>query len=292
MRRTVIMSIVLFFCISITSGIAQNSDEFHLDETYTVDPGGTIHLSSDDAEVRIIGSDRDDVRVVVRYELEVKGITFGDSNEFEMIVEEQNGNLRIREKERDFGNTAMIGYSREEYTIEIETPRDVNLQLEGDDEEYEIMGIGGSIDLTADDSDARLTVITGDDFSFRLDDGSVEMTGGSGRLRVQTDDGKFQIWEGNFSEIDADSDDSDIEITTSLSDGGDYRFDLDDGDLRLNITGGGGEFDIRHDGTDVSIGRQFEVIEEDDDFILYRLGGGNARVIIRADDGDIGLRVY
>ena len=137
MLRTVITSLLIYFFISIATGFAQDSDEFHLDETYTIDPGATIHLNSDDAEVRIIGSERNDVRVVVHYQLEVRGITFGDSNEFEMIVEEQDGNLRIREMERDFGSSGMIGFSSEEYTIEIETPRDVNLQLVGNDEEHD-----------------------------------------------------------------------------------------------------------------------------------------------------------
>lgn len=288
----ILLTIILFSIPVLFSPVHAQTDEFNLDQTYSIDSGGTINLQSDDAEVRIIGTDRDDVRLVVHYKLTVRGITFGRSNEFEIIVEEQNGNLTIREKDRDFGSSGIIGFSSEEYTIDIHTPRSVNLDLEGDDEEYDITGIDGFIHLAADDSDARISDITGDDFSFSLDDGELEMNGGSGRLRVQVDDGDIQIDDSDFSEMDVDSDDSDIEITTSLSNDGHYRFDLDDADLTLNITGGGGEFDIRHDDSDISSSREFENIRDDDDHSVYRLMGGNARITIRSDDGDINLWVF
>lgn len=291
MLKTILITLVLTFGYLISTANAQ-TDEFELDKTYSIDSGGTINLESDDADVRIIGSDRNDVRVVVHYKLTVRGITFGRSNEFEMIVEERNGNLNIREKERDFGTSGIIGVSNEEYTIEIETPRDVNLDIDGDDEEYQIMGIDGFIHLAADDSGAQISDVNGDDFSFSLDDGELVLDGGNGRLRIQADDGDIEIHNGNFSEIDVDSDDSDIEITSGLYDDGTYRFDLDDADFTFNITEGGGEFDIRHDGTDISTSREFENIRDDDEHSVYRLAGGSASVIIRSDDGDISLRVF
>ncbi|NBC03398.1 MAG: DUF4097 family beta strand repeat protein [Bacteroidetes bacterium] len=288
--------ITLTFIISMTLAVAnlfsQSTDEFFLDQTYAIDFEGTIHLQSDDAEVQIIGSDREDVRVNVNYELTVRGITFGESNDFEMIVEEDDGNMTIREKDRDFGASGMIGVSSEEYTIEIEAPRDVNLDIEGDDEKYEIAGIDGFIHLHADDSDAQISDVNGEDYSFSLDDGSLEMDGGNGQLKIDTDDGDIQIRNGSFAFIEASSDDSDIEITTPLFDDGDYRFDLDDADLMLNVVAGGGEIDIRHDDSDISTSPQFESIRHEDERSIYRLQGGTASVNIRSDDGDINLRVY
>lgn len=290
MLRILITSCFFFLPGLFLTSTAQ-SDEFNLDETYSIDFGGTISLQSDDAEVQIIGSDRDDVRVIVHYELKVQGITFGEFNEFEMIVEEDGGNLTIREKDRDFGPSGIIGISSEEYTIEIEAPRDVNLDIKGDDDEYEIVGLDGFIHLEADDSDAQISDINGDDYSFSLDDGSLEMDGGNGHLEIKADDGQIRINNGNFTDIRADSDDSDIEITTSLFDDGQYQLDLDDADLTLNITGGGGEFDIRHDGSDISTSRQFESARDVENHAIYLLSGGDAKIIIRSDDGDINLRV-
>jgi len=290
MTRTLLILIVFSISAFCFSAHAQ-TDEFNLDQTYPIDPGGTINLQSSDADVKIIGSDREDVRVIVHYKLTVTGFAFGESNKFEMIVSEDGGNLAIQEKGRDFGPSGMIGVSNKIYTIEIEAPSGVNLDIQGDDEEYEIAGFAGFISLNADDSDIQISDVSGTDYSFSFDDGNLGMEGGNGRLKIDTDDGDISVWNGNFSAINVISDDSDIEITTSLFDNGDYEFDLDDGDLTLNIIGGGGKFDIRHDDADIEFSRQYEQVRYEEDSATLNLMGGSARVTIRSDDGDINLKV-
>lgn len=270
---------------------AQKNDEFTLDETYAVAGDGTISLQSDDANVTITGSDRQDVRVVVNYRRKVKGLSFGDYEGFEMIVEEDNGNLNIYEKERDNETRFIVGSSREEYEITIEAPRGVSLNLEGDDETYRISTVDGAISIEADDSDLELKECDGDSFSLEMDDGEILMDGGNGSLKLSLDDGDARILNGNFSDIQYEADDGDLDITTMLSDGGNYRFDLDDGDLVLNIAGGGGEFDISHDDADISTSSEYEEVMADEDRSIYRLPLGNAKISIKTDDGDIVLRV-
>lgn len=283
-----LLPFLLFLTLPLT---AQSTDEFNLDKVYSIDEGGTISLNSDDAEVTIEGSDRNDVRIKVYYKLKVKGLSIGKNEEFEMIVEEQNGNLNIYEKERDFGNKVVFGSTNEEYRITIEAPRSVNLDLEGDDEDYRISSIDGSLNIKADDSQVDLNDCRGDEFFVELDDGDLNMDGGKGELRLDIDDGDARILNGDFSNIQIDTDDSELDITTRLADNGNYRFDLDDGDLRLNIAGGGGEFDIRHDNADISASSEFERKMEDDDRYVFTLPGGDATISISTDDGDITLRV-
>lgn len=288
LRKWYLLSFVLLFPLL---GNAQSTDEFNLDETYEIDPNGTISLQSDDADVTITGSDRSDVRVVVNYKREVRGFTIGDGDRFEMIVEQRGGDLAIYEKERDNGTRISVGSVKEDYEIRIEAPRSVSLKLEGDDETYRISSIDGALRLDADDTDIELTDCNGDDFSFSLDDGSLSMDQGKGRLQLDLDDGDVRILNGDFREIEAESDDSEIEITTRLDDQGSYTFDFDDGDLRLNIAGGGGDFDIHHDNADISADREFEEVMDDDDRSIYRLLNGNAKISIDTDDGNIELRV-
>ncbi|MGK7370724.1 MAG: DUF4097 family beta strand repeat-containing protein [Candidatus Halalkalibacterium sp. M3_1C_030] len=270
---------------------AQTTDEFNLDKVYSIEDSGTISLNSDDANVTIKGSDRNDVRVKIHYKLSVKGLAIGENEEFEMIVEERNGNLNIYEKERDFGNKVVFGSTDEEYRITIEAPRGVSLDLSGDDEDYRISSIDGSISVEADDSGIELNDCNGDEFNIKLDDGELYMDSGKGSLRVNIDDGDVRILNGDFSSIEVETDDSELDITTRLADNGDYTFDLDDGDLRLNIAGGGGEFEIRHDNADISASSEFEQTMDDDDRSQYSLPGGNATVSISTDDGDIILSV-
>lgn len=281
-------SVLLFLSFD---AIAQKNDEFNLDETYPIAEKGTINLQSDDANVTITGSDRQDVRVVVNYRMRVKGMSFGNWEKFEMIVEENNGNLNIYEKERENGVKVILGSSREEYQITIEAPRGVSMNLKGDDDSYRVSSIDGALTIDADDSDIALNDCKGDTFSIKLDDGELMMDGGNGSLQLDLDDGDARILNGNFSDIQIDTDDGDLDITTELAEKGDYRFDMDDGDLVLNIAGGGGEFDIRHDDADISTSSEYEEVMSDDDRSIFRLPLGNAKISIQTDDGDIVLRV-
>lgn len=281
----------LILCVSALAAPAQSTDEFHMDETYAIGSGGTIDLQSDDAQVRIVGSNRSDVRVKVDYELEIKGFRLGSGDHFQMIVEERGGNLRIREKPREFQSRGVFGSMREEYTILIEAPRNVSLRIEGDDETYEISGIDGRLDLDADDTEITIRDCGGDFFAFDMDDGSLDMDEGRGELRLRLDDGDFEIGRGNFTSVRVEADDADMSITTALADNGRYRFDMDDSELNFTIAGGGGTFEVRHDNGNISAGGPFERIMHDDHISRYRLQGGSARVEIETDDGRIRFRV-
>ncbi len=283
-----VCSVLLFLSFD---AIAQKTDEFNLDQIYAIDSNGTINLQSDDANVTVTGTDRQDVRVVVKYRMRVRGLSFGNNDGFEMIVEEENGNLNIFEKKRENGTKVIVGSSREEYSITIEAPRGVSLNLEGDDDSYRVSSIDGAINIEADDSDVELTDCNGDVFTVNLDDGEFLMDGGNGSLQLDIDDGDARILNGNFNDVQIVFDDGDLDLTTALSDGGNYRFDMDDGDLVLNIAGGGGEFDIRHDNADISTSSEYEEVMRDEDRSIYRLPLGRANISIKVDDADIVLRV-
>ena len=267
--------------------VAQDpNSEFHLDETYTPDVDGRIHLSTDDADIFIIGTRRNDVHVKIDRVLETRGVSWG-SKRFEVDVEVRGGNLYI--EDRESGSVGMVGYYKEEYVIRIEAPRSMALSIRGDDDDYEISGIDGAIKMDIDDGDAELEDCKGSDFRFDVDDGDIFLKGGRGSLVVQADDGDIHISDAAFDDIDAGIDDGDLYIETALSDAGGYRFRIEDGSLDLVVLRGGGTFDIRHDDGSVRYDSSFELIEEDDDFTSLRLAGGNASV--RATGDDLGIRL-
>lgn len=279
---------IVFFLLVGMSAKAQDS-EYNLDETYQVDQDGTVYLDSNDAEVTIEASDRSDVHVVVYRNVDVDGWELKSAEEFKMNIENRGGDLHIKEADRD-GTRLLFGNVDEEYRITLEVPRSIALDIQGDDDSYEITGVGSAVRINADDSEVELDGATGDSFEFDLDDGSIRMDQGKGQLKLNMDDGELYVRKADFSEIDADFDDGEMDITTSLSDQGFYLFDMDDGDIELNVAGGGGEFDISHDDPNVNVGSNFEVISEDEDRSVYRLPGGDAKIEIDTDDGDIELR--
>lgn len=288
MKFSVSVITTLLFLFGVFSVEAQNN-EYNLDQNYGIAADGTVFLDSDDAEVKIIGSDRFDVHVNVYHRVDVEGFEWGSDGEFKMNVKQRDGDLYIEEAKRN--NSAFrIGSIDREYRISIEIPRRVSIDVKGDDGTYEIADVGGAIYMVADDSDISIKNATGEDFSFKIDDSAIRMDKGQGKLSVSLDDGEFRVDNGRFSEIDVSGDDSNLYFATGLSDAGQYYFGIDDSDLELDILNGGGSIDIAHDDTDINTTGEFSKISDEEERTVYNMKGGSASVEIESDDGDIVLR--
>ena len=275
-------------CLSATFAFAQSSktDDYHLDKEFKMSPTGTLSLSSADAKVTIVGSARTTAHVKIDKEVQTKGIVFSN-REFEVEVTERDGNLSVQEKSS--GSVAMMGYHYEKYTILIELPEGASITVRGDDGDYNIKHVNGSIDMSVDDGDISISNCAGNQFRFQMDDGDLIMEGGSGSLDIDGDDADVEIKNSNFENIVADIDDGDLIIETSLTNSGNYRIDSQDGLVSLAITQGGGQFNIRHDDGHVTSLGKFEIMEESEDFTRLKLAAGSAQVNIRADDARVKL---
>lgn len=284
-----ILTAVLLLAMSATFAQDGKFDlkDFHLDKEYRLAKNGTIDLSSSDAKVFITGSARSNVHVKIDRVITVKG--WSNISDFSVEVTETEGNLRIRENQQ--GTNVSVGYYREEYKIEIEAPENANLTIRGDDGDYFIKNVNGSIMMSVDDADAELTGCKGGKFSFRFDDGDLRMDQGRGFLELDADDADVEIYNAQFASVEADVDDGDMIIETSLSDNGTYNLQSQDGLISLRVTGGGGEFDIHHDDGSVSTQGNYKMLMESDDRTKVSLPGGNAKVAVRADDARVKLTV-
>jgi len=283
-RKLIILSV--FACLPLSQVVSQGK-EYKLDKTYEISPTGTIELTSDDANVYITGSDRKDVRVKVYYRVNTKGITFGEKD-FEMEVTKDHGNLIL--KEHSYGSTGVFfGSVSEEYEITIYAPMGVSLDIRGDDDDYVIKSINGSITLDADDGDVDIRNCNGNHFEFSLDDGDLEMDSGGGFLYVKGDDADFIFRNGKFNEVNATLDDGDLLLETSLAENGDYTFRVDDGTIDMRVMDGGGDFEINHDDGRVLASDDFKRIKESESITILKLSNGNARVRIRTNDGRVRL---
>lgn len=283
------MKHILFSALLLVTvcAFAQDKD-FHLDKEYAIAKNGTIDLSSSDAEVIITGTSRSSTaHVKIDRSVVIKG-WFKGSEDFRVDIDTENGNLKIREHQSSM-NVGVIGYYDEKYKIEIEAPEGISLVIRGDDGDYFIKNIDGAISMNFDDGDAQLTGCDGSDFRFRLDDGDLKMDKGKGSLDVVADDADIEVLDAAFTSINARLDDGDFLMHTSLSNGGDYSIDSQDGLVLLDILGGGGEFSIRHDDSRVDAQGNFKALEESESFTKLSLGQGSAKVNVRADDASIRL---
>jgi hypothetical protein len=271
----------------ISVAFAQEEDgEFHLDQQYKMNKSGVIDLSSSDAKVFITGSVRATAHVKIDRKVTTKGWASGPGK-FSVEVEEVDGGLKIREKQE--ATEISFGYYNEEYRIELEVPEGVGLKVRGDDGDYFIKNINGAISLRLDDADAELTDCKGSQFGFFIDDGDIRMDQGKGSLDINGDDTDVTIYSGQFNEIKADIDDGDLIIETSLTNTGKYELNLQDGFVSLNITSGGGEFDIQHDDASISMQGGFSTVSESETQTKLKLSNGTAKVLVRADDARVKL---
>jgi hypothetical protein len=282
MKNVLFAALMLTF---ITVAFAQDG-EFHLNKEYQIDKNGTIDIGSSDAKVFITGSDRTTAKVKIDRKVVSQGWNSG-SNEFKVLVEESDGNLKIRESQT--GPTASVGYFHEEYKIEIEAPAGINLLVKGDDGDYFVKNINGSISMSLDDADAELTDCKGKDFNFRFDDGDLRMDRGAGNIQIDADDADVEIYKASFTNVDVEVDDGDLILETSLADNGAYLINSQDGSISMRITAGGGSFDLRHDDASVSFQGDFKTLEEGEDHTRLSLHDGKANVRVRADDATIKL---
>ncbi len=261
--------------------------DFHLDKEFIMESAGVIHLSASDAKVFIVGSSRKTAHVKIDREVTTKGWVFGEEK-FSVGVTEQSGDLLIKEKS---GSThvGMVGYYNETYKISIEAPVGASLVIKGDDGDYFIKAINGSIELDLDDADVELAGCLGNNFKIRLDDGDLRMDTGRGTLEVDADDADIVIKSAAFEKIMADVDDGDFVIETSLSDTGDYYINGQDGLIAMTVLGGGGKFDIRHDDARVVAEGDFTTVEKSEDRTRLTLANGSAKVNIHSDDARVRL---
>lgn len=278
--------ILLSACISLGQLYAQTGRDYHLDKEFPVSLGGKLTLRSSDANVVITGSNRTTAHVKIDRVVTVRGWVVTSHDDFSVDIVETNGNLAIRE--RATGTVGMlVGSYSETYSIVLEIPLGMSLDLVGDDGHYQIKRVHGAIELDVDDADVELAGCQGTYFSFRLDDGDLIMDQGAGQLFVDGDDADFRIREARFSSMDVRLDDGDFEVSTALADNGHYTINLQDGRVALTITGGGGRIAVSHDDADVSAQGSFQTLQESEEHTELKTGTGTADVRIRADDARI-----
>lgn len=261
--------------------------EFHLDKEYKLSPTGKVRLKCSDAKVSITGSSRSTAHIKIDRQVESKGFIFGE-REFSVDIDESDGNLEI--KERSQGTIGMVGYYHVKYSIVLELPEGISLQVDGDDGDYYLTSINGKVDMNVDDADIQLTACKGNDFRFRLDDGDIKMDEGKGLLEIDGDDTDIQIKNGNFTSIIANVDDGDLEIETSIVDNGKYSIDAQDGLLSFKVRNGGGSFTVRHDDSRVTADEGFKLEEKTESRTRFTLANGSAQVELRADDARVILK--
>jgi hypothetical protein len=282
------MKLTLFALLLLLSihSFSQKDDEYHLNKEYEIAPKAIIKLKISDAKVSILGSKRTTAHVKIDRIVTTKGIVFGH-HEFSIDVKQENGNLDLSEHSNSV--SGVIGFSSEKYTVNLELPEDASLIVKGDDGDYLIQNIAGSILMRLDDAHVELTGCQGEKFEFYMNDGDIKMDQGKGKLEITGDDTDVHIRNAAFTGLRADINDGDMTIETSIDDQGNYSIRANDGLVSFTVLNGGGTFDIHHEDGHVTTEGSFNVVEKTDQEMRLTLAHGKANVNIRSDDARVRL---
>lgn len=264
----------------------QKQTEFHIDETYALKSNGTVYLNAHDAKVTITGENRKDVAVKIDYYLNSKGFEWG-TREFTVEINERVGDLHIEEFRSN--NATVMGSTSTDYKIDIKAPIGSNWEIRGDDDDYSLTSINGSISIDADDADVNMKNCLGSKFYFDLDDGDVFMDEAKGELTARMDDGDIEIRNAAFETIDYRGDDGDVSIETSIGPNAMFKLSGDDSTFDFVFTNGGGTFTIKHDNGNIDYDNNFRMMDKEENLMSLSLTGGRGKVIISGDDIRVNL---
>ncbi len=289
-KRFTMLLMAAFFIthLSFAQRDRDSGDEFHLDEVYEMNATGTLNLNTEDADVRIIGSNRSDVHVKIDRVVTSRGVS-SRSRDFDVDVENRNGDLFIRENKGRSRGFIGVGYFRTDYDILIELPEGASLKVRGEDDDYYVKNVNGAIEMETEDGDIELVDCDGDDFEFILEDGDLKLDGGKGKFYARLDDGDIDMINGNFDNIEIQVEDGNVSMETGIADNGTYDIRADDARIDFVVLSGGGDFRVTKDDGRVRATSDFETIRESDYRSELKLAGGKADVQIRTNDGSVRL---
>lgn len=161
------VSVCLFSGCASESSLAQNSGrasdsvpyEYTMAESYPVPASHTIRLTSEDADVSISGSDRDDIRIQVHYAISAAREKMTRFN-YRVSVVDAGGELVVAE-ERHTGSRNFV-FHEQVHSIEIEVPRNAHVTVREEDGSCSVRNIDGRVHLNLDDGSVHLENCAGD----------------------------------------------------------------------------------------------------------------------------------
>ena len=287
MKTKLLITSLFVLLFTISESKAQDDSDFNLDKVYQLSTDGTVHLNTSDANIRITGSQRSDVHLIIDRTETTKGVRSRRSR-FDVNVEERSGDLYVTERAQR-GVTFQIGSYRVDYEIEIEMPMSGSLRIKGDDDDYVIRSVNGAISIRADDGDIELIECNGDKFDLQFEDGDLKMDGGRGSLYVRSDDGDVDIRNGGFDRVEVNAEDGNVSVETTLDNNGLYELSGDDADIDFIVLSGGGKFNVSKDDGRISASSDYDTIQKSERRSKLELKGGDADVDIRIQDGRVRL---
>lgn len=202
-NRTVSIRLGLFLASStlIALSLAPRAAAEQWTKSYPVANRPQLHVSVDDASVRITTGDTKQVDIRVEY----NGYTLDKNLRVEGRQDGDRVDLTVRT-----GNHWNFSWGKNAHTlrVEIHMPSNGDLQVESSDGSVEADGLVGKVDIKTSDGSISLNGIKGD-IRLHASDGSIQGHDLDGNLEASTSDGSMNL-AGRFDSLNLKTSDGSI----------------------------------------------------------------------------------
>ncbi len=320
MRKAVVGFCLLFVCASLGRGA-----EIHEEEVQTVPlrSGARFTIRMGDGAVRLSTWNKDEAEIHILRRVWASNRRRAQERMEELEVEVRRHGDDVQVVVYDRGERREVSFwdlfnpetwqsdRGAEVEFDVRVPEGVRIWIEADDADIQITGKQARLSISVDDGDVELQKVASDYVRIETDDGDVDLYDVSvpeGRIAIVTDDGRVRLEDCEARDVDAETDDADVVLLGCIFErfdartaGGDVelepvlkrteriRADTEEGDVivvlpedadaDLDLETASGrirsDFDVRIDRTD------------EGERVRDRIGGGDVRIVVTTEDGDI-----
>ncbi|MEP2025543.1 MAG: DUF4097 family beta strand repeat-containing protein [Reichenbachiella sp.] len=252
MKKTLVAIFTLSAVFLSLSSLAQKK-KFSFNEVYQVDGSPKLTVTTNDGDIEVFPSDRNEIEVfyIVERNNEVINISPKELEEdFIIDISSDQGFLNISVKQRyqyrnnDWRNRINVSF-------DIYCPIKSSCDLQSSDGDIKLRGLTADQKLQTSDGDVEIIKVTGDVYA-RTSDGDITIRQVVGNVESITSDGDIELGniegnvEGKTSDGDVDLEDINGRVDLVTSDGdinaekivGDMKLTSSDGDLRIGQSEG------------------------------------------------------
>jgi DUF4097 and DUF4098 domain-containing protein YvlB len=202
MNRTVLAATFLtMIALATLAATPTRADDWS--KTYQISARADLHVSTDDGDVTIVGSDQKQIDARVTTE----GYKLSSSEV--RIEESQNGDHVVISVKVPHFNFSFFGSRHKSIKVELHVPRELELEVETSDGNVVAQNVAGRVHFNTGDGNVTATGVHGD-IRLHTGDGHITGTNFDGTLDASTGDGNLQI-SGRFDSLTLKTGDGNIE---------------------------------------------------------------------------------
>ena len=189
---------------------AKSTGQTIWDQAFNVGDAPTLHVSTNDAHVRLHIGNANTIQAHVVHDLKKWGLYVNDSPTEVSLL--QNGDV-VEVSARTRGVGVVFGGVSEQFTIDVTLPAHCTVTVRSGDGAVDVPAMSGHLEVQTGDGHIRVSGARGD-IQLASGDGGIDAEGLDGALRAHSGDGHLHV-SGRFDVLDLRTGDGHMEANAA-----------------------------------------------------------------------------